>query len=150
MIYRFVACHLLGSFALLLLLATALSNQMAGLGPRRRAAAPFWPALISALLRWPAVAVLMAGLGAASLACLWPGIVEFVPTGTIHMHWSRLIVGAFTVFCAAQTAVFAVLMKVISIWQRDRGNGRLEGDAFSECAPAFRSAESQGRQSMAA
>ena len=31
MIYRFVACHVLGSFALLLLLATALSNQMATL-----------------------------------------------------------------------------------------------------------------------
>jgi hypothetical protein len=41
----------------------------------------------------------------------------------VHMHWSRLIAGAFTVFSAAQTAVFALLMKVISIWQRERGNG---------------------------
>jgi glycosyltransferase involved in cell wall biosynthesis len=124
MIYRFVVCHFLGSFALLLLLATALSNEMASFGPRRREATPFWPALVSALLRWPAVAVLMGTLSATSLVLLWPGFVEFVGTGKVHMHWSRLIAGAFTVFSAAQTAVFALLMKVISIWQRERENGR--------------------------
>ncbi len=124
MIYRFVVCHFLGSFALLLLLATALTNEMASFGPRRREATPFWPALVSALLRWPSVAVLMGTLSAASLVLLCPGFVEFVGTGKVHMHWSRLIAGAFTVFSAAQTAVFALLMKVISIWQRERGNSR--------------------------
>jgi glycosyltransferase involved in cell wall biosynthesis len=122
MIYRFVVCHLLGSFALLLVLATALSNQMASFGPRRREATPFWPALISVMLRWPALGVLMGLLSAASVVFLWPGIVEYVGTGHVNMHWSRLIVGAFTVFSAAQTAVFAVLMKVIAIWQREREN----------------------------
>jgi glycosyltransferase involved in cell wall biosynthesis len=124
MIYRFVVCHVLGSFALLLLLATALSNEMASFGPRRREATPFWPALISVLLRWPAVGVLIGVLCTASVLFLWPGIVEFVSTRTVQMHWSRLIVGAFTVFSAAQTAVFALLMKVISIWQRERESGR--------------------------
>ena len=74
MIYRFVVCHFLGSFALLLLLATALTNEMASFGPRRREATPFWPALVSALLRWPSVAVLMGTLSAASLLLLWPGL----------------------------------------------------------------------------
>jgi hypothetical protein len=124
MIYRFVVCHVLGSFALLLLLATALSNEMATFGPRRREATPFWPAFVSVLLRWPTVGILMGTLSAASLVLLWPGIVEFVGTGKVHMHWSRLIAGAFTVFSAAQTAVFALLMKVISIWQRERDTGR--------------------------
>jgi len=123
MIYRFVACHLLGSFGLLLLLATALSNQMASFGPRRREASPFWPALISALLRWPAVAVLMGALFLATICLLWPGIVEYLSTRTVHMHWSRLIAGTFTLFSMLQTAVFAVLMKVISIWQRERSSG---------------------------
>jgi glycosyltransferase involved in cell wall biosynthesis len=149
MIYRFVVCHVLGSFALLLLLATALSNQMASFGPRRREAAPFWPALISAMLGWPAVVALMATLCAASLLFLWPGIVEFVSTGKVHMHWSRLIVGAFTVFSAAQTAVFALLMKVISIWQRERENGR---SADYESSPASLRSLCPGddRQSIAA
>jgi glycosyltransferase involved in cell wall biosynthesis len=141
MIYRFVVCHVLGSFALLLLLATALSNQMASFGPRRREATPFWPALISVLLRWPAVAVLMGTLCTASLLLLWPGLVEFVGTGKVHMHWSRLIVGAFTVFSAAQTAVFALMMKVISIWQRERDNSRhidFESSSFSTIRPVVR------------
>ena len=120
MIYRFVACHVLGSFALLLLLATALSNQMVRYGPRRREAIPFWPALISELLNWPAVAVLMTSLFVATVILLWQGIVEYVSKQTVHMHWSRLIAGTFTLFSLLQTAVFAVLMKVISIWQHGR------------------------------
>jgi hypothetical protein len=121
MIYRFVVCQLLGSFSLMLLLATALSNQMSTFGPRRREATPFWPALISELLRWPAAAVLLGTLLATTLLLLWPGMVEFLSTGKVHMHWSRLIAGAFTLFSMLQTAVFAVLIKVVSIWQRERG-----------------------------
>jgi glycosyltransferase involved in cell wall biosynthesis len=149
MIYRFVVCHVLGSFALLLLLATALSNQMANFGPRRRAATPFWPALISMLLRWPAVATLMGGLCTASLLFLWPGLVEFLSTGKVHMHWSRLIAGAFAVFSTAQTAVFALLMKVISIWQRERENG-LRSDFETTSSITQRAEISSEFQSIAA
>jgi hypothetical protein len=101
------------------------------------------------MLRWPAIAVLIGGLCTASLLLLWPGLVEFVATGKVHMHWSRLIVGAFTVFSAAQTAVFALLMKVISIWQRERENGRQ-----MDCEPSSllisRSVADDSRPSIAA
>jgi glycosyltransferase involved in cell wall biosynthesis len=147
MIYRFVVCQLLGSFALLLLLATALSNEMASFGPRRREATPFWPAFIAVMLRWPAVGVLIGMLCGTSLLFLWPGLVEFVATGKVHMHWSRLIAGAFTVFSAAQTAVFALLMKVISIWQRERENGR-QADSDSTGLP--HQSVATGRRSIAA
>ena len=45
MIYRFMACFLLGAFGLTLLLATALTNQMAYLGTRRAEADRFWSSL---------------------------------------------------------------------------------------------------------
>ena len=41
MIYRFVVCYLLGSFGLMLLLATALMYQMAAFGPRADRRTPF-------------------------------------------------------------------------------------------------------------
>ena len=50
-IYRFMACFLLGSLSLLLLLATALTNQMAYLGSRRPQAEAFWSSLCTGLLR---------------------------------------------------------------------------------------------------
>jgi hypothetical protein len=122
---------------------------MASFGPRRREATPFWPALISELLRWPAIGVLIGGLFTASLLLLWPGIMEFVTTGKVHMHWSRLIVGAFTVFSAAQTAVFALLMKVISIWQRERENGG-QTDGDSSTLSIHSASAGNDRQSIAA
>ena len=65
----------------------------------------------------------MAVLFLTTLFLLWPGIVEYASTQTVHMHWSRLIAGTFTLFSLLQTAVFAVLMKVISIWQHERSIG---------------------------
>src|ERR1700685_2146014 len=151
MIYRLFACQLLGAFGFLLLLATALANQMAAFGPRRREASPFWPTLISALLRLKAAGVLMGALVVATLFFLWPAIVEYLSTRTVHMHWSRLIAGTFTLFAMLQTAVFAVLMKVITIWQRERSFGAatdpiLQDASHAASQPAL--ADSAARQTV--
>ncbi len=121
MIYRFVACFLLGSFALSLLLATALTNQMAFLGSRRAQADSFWSSLCSGILRRGVlVGVLVASLLGAATLLLWPGMVELFTTGKVTLHWSRLLVGAFALFSAAHVLVFAVLFKVVSIWKEQR------------------------------
>lgn len=120
MIYRFVVCHLLGSFGLLLLLAAALANRMAYFSPRRPEASRFRSSTIAAMLRSRALAVIVAVLLVSALLFLWPGIVQYATTGTISLHWSRLLAGAFSLFSLLQTAVFAVLMKVVEIWQVQR------------------------------
>ena len=48
---------------------------------------------------------------------LWPGIIEYVATGHVTLHWSRLLAGAFSLFSGLQTAVFALLLKVLSVWR---------------------------------
>jgi hypothetical protein len=120
MIYRFVVCHLLGSFGLMLLLASALVNRMAQFGPRRSAATAFWPSIITALLRGRFLGAILTGLLALSAFFLWPGIVEYTTTARITLHWSRLLAGAFTFLSAMQTAVFALLIEVVSLWMRQR------------------------------
>ena len=120
MIYRFVACFLLGSFGLLLLLATALTNQMAHLSSRRLEANMFWPSLTADLLRKSNLGILIAALLVASLFFLWPGIIELTTTGKVFMHWSRLLAGAFALFGIAHLAVFAVMLKVVEIWRDQR------------------------------
>jgi glycosyltransferase involved in cell wall biosynthesis len=120
MIYRFVVCYLLGSFGLTLLLATALCYQMAGFGPRRRTANGFWPFLVASLLRGAGLTLLQLSLLAAAVAFLWPGIVEYATTSHVTLHWSRLLAGAFSLFSALQTAVFALLLKVVSVWRNQR------------------------------
>jgi glycosyltransferase involved in cell wall biosynthesis len=117
MIYRFVVCYLLGSFGLMLLLATALTYQMAVFGPRRRSARAFWPFIVASVMRgWLLLGILVSFLVLSGLF-LWPAIVEYGATGHVTLHWSRLMGGAFSLFCSSEIAVFALLLKVVSIWQ---------------------------------
>jgi glycosyltransferase involved in cell wall biosynthesis len=131
-IYRFVVCYLLGSFALLLLLATALTYQMAGFGPRRGTANTFWPFVIAAVLRGPLLIAIIGLFVFLSVVFLWPGILEYTTSGHVSIHWSRLLAGAFSLLCAMQTAVFALLLKVLSVWktQRDNPEGHLGLNEF--------------------
>jgi glycosyltransferase involved in cell wall biosynthesis len=116
MIYRFVACFLLGSVGFLLLCAAVLSSRMATLGPRRRDGDSFWMALAASLFGDRALAAFVAALIAGSLAMLWPGIVEFLTTAKISLHWSRLLVGIFGLFMAVQMLVTWVLIQVVNLW----------------------------------
>ncbi|MCC6509521.1 MAG: glycosyltransferase family 2 protein [Pirellulaceae bacterium] len=120
MIYRFVVCYLLGSFGLMLLLATALTYQMAGFGPRRGSANAFWPFAIASIMRSSTLALLLSCLLILSAVFLWPGISQYVSTGHVTLHWSRLLAGAFSLTCFLQTGVFALLIKVVSVWKEQQ------------------------------
>ncbi len=125
MIYRFVVCQLLGSFAWLLLLTVALANQLASFGPRRKSADAFWPSLIARLLRGKTLGVLLLLLTGVSAWFLWPGIVEYATTGHVSLHWSRLLAGAFSLFSTLQTAVFALLLSVVALWLRQGSDSEM-------------------------
>jgi len=117
MIYRFVACSFLGSVALMLLLATGLTHQAANLGLRRPdTAPPFWSALIAKLLRGKGLAAVMVFLLTITLFSLWPGIVTYLGTDHVTLHWSRLLIGAFSLLSLVQTVIMALMIKVVSIW----------------------------------
>ena len=126
MIYRFLACFLLGSFGLLLLQATALVNLVARLGPRRAEATRFVPALLTSLLTARTQALMIFGLLCLAVLFFWPGIREFVTTSQTGLHWSRLLAGAFVLLAAGQTAIFALLTAVISLWMRQRSEVQRE------------------------
>ena len=116
MIYRFVACSLLGSAGFLLLCAAVLSNRMAALGPKRRDGDSFWVATLSKLFD-PTPMLTCVGLAVlASIVLLWPGIVQFLWTGHITLHWSRIIVGAFGLLLAFEGLVTLVMLQVVSLW----------------------------------
>jgi glycosyltransferase involved in cell wall biosynthesis len=121
MIYRFVACILVASVGLLLLLATALTNQMAHLGSRRAESVSFWSSISAELLnRRAMVALLIASLLGCALLFLWPGIVEFVETGRVSLHWSRLLAGAFALLSVVHVVLFSVLFEVVTVWRGQR------------------------------
>lgn len=140
MIYRFVVCSFLGSCGLLLMHAAALANRMSDLGPRRQQAIPFLPHLLATILQGGTILAIALGLVLCGLFLLWPGIVEFFRTGHVTLHWSRLLSGAFALFSAVQTIVFAILIKTVSIWVEhrqllDRATGEAQARTIAQAAP---------------
>ncbi|HAH43849.1 glycosyltransferase family 2 protein [Gimesia sp.] len=116
MIYRFVVCQFAGSFGITLLLASALSNRMARMSSRREDSVGFWSSVVASLFTGTPLVVITGLLTLLGVGFLWPGIVEFILSGKITLHWSRLIAGAFTLFTVLQISIFFVLMKVVEIW----------------------------------
>jgi glycosyltransferase involved in cell wall biosynthesis len=116
MIYRFMAGFLLGSSGFLLLCAIALSHEMATLGPTRHSTDSFWSTAISQLFQGWGILTFVALCALIALTLLWPGLVEYLTSGTCHLHWSRLVVGAFCLLAAFQASVTAVLVQLVKLW----------------------------------
>jgi hypothetical protein len=94
---------------------------MAGFGPRRGSANAFWPFVVASVMRGRVLAGILVCLLVLSGVFLWPGIRQYAATGHVDLHWSRLLAGAFSLSCALETAVFALLLKVLAVW-RSRGS----------------------------
>ncbi len=115
MIYRFVVAFLAGTIGFLSLSAAAIATRMTDLRDRSPERT-FWEAGIARLFqsRFSAAGAIALSLGAVAL--LWPGIVEYLSTGQLTMHWSRVIVAAFALLLAFQTLMTRLLLRIIHIW----------------------------------
>jgi hypothetical protein len=71
---------------------------------------------VSSLFRGTALSVFVGALIVGSLVLLWPGIFEFATTARITLHWSRLLVGTFGLFMAAQAMVTWVMVQIVNLW----------------------------------
>ena len=115
MIYRFIVAFLFGSIGFLCLSAAAIATRMTDLrlrSPDRT----FWEAGIARLFESTLLAAGAIALGVSAVALLWPGVVEYLSTGQLTMHWSRVIVAAFALLLAVQGLITRVLLRTINIW----------------------------------
>jgi glycosyltransferase involved in cell wall biosynthesis len=135
MIYRFVACYVLVSFALLILLATALVNRMATLTSRRAESVAFWPSLVAELFSGWLLCVTEVFLLGLTFFFLFPGILEYISTRHVSMHWSRLLAGAFSLSSAFQVGIFSLLLTVTSVWKAQSDYDKSVTTASSENPP---------------
>lgn len=115
MIYRFVAAFLLGSGGALALSAAAVVNRMSEL-VLDRGRPGFWMSLLTSSLRGARVSVLVTVLVGTSLLLVWPGLVEYVRTGHVTLHWSRVMVAAFGLLIGFQAVLTAVLLRITTLW----------------------------------
>jgi Glycosyltransferases involved in cell wall biogenesis len=117
MIYRFLACFLLCSVGVLLLSGSALANQMATLGQYRRQQEGFWAGISGRIFKGKFLAILTISVVTISTLLVWQGIVQYLTTGHVEIHWSRVVVAAFGILLASQLLVTGVLLRVLAIWK---------------------------------
>lgn len=115
MIYRFVVAFLLGSAGILALSGAAVVSRMSELVLKRGKRA-FWMSLLLRSFQGGRAILLVALLFGGATALVWPGLVEYVSTGHVTLHWSRVIVAAFALLVALQVVLTGVLLRITTLW----------------------------------
>lgn len=120
MIYRLLACSLLGTAGVCLLSAGVLADQIHALvAPRRRT---FTSALLDRLFSlrgW------MAGLVPAVPLLVWlvgPGLWTRLTAGVVTIHWSRVVLAGLLIFALGEMLLTVLLANIIR-FHAARGTG---------------------------
>ena len=64
-------------------------------------------------------------LVALAVAVVWPGLVEYVSTGNVEMHWSRAMLASLLVVFATMVGITALLSNLIALIQAQSVVGQL-------------------------
>ena len=115
MIYRVMLASLLGSLTAIVVCSAVVSERTAALVHRRAIAHRGVTGLVERLLsrgvrRW-SIALLLA----AAFASAWPGMVQYVTTGQVDMHWSRAMLSSLLVVVAAVLGVTSFLIRMLEL-----------------------------------
>lgn len=115
MIYRFVVAFLLGAAGAFALFATAIVSRVSMFVLPRAQRTFLSSLLLGCLTGWRVVGGVTL-LSLASLALVAPGLVEYARTSHVTMHWSRVMVAAFGLLVAFQSALAAMLLRTTTLW----------------------------------
>ena len=109
MIYRVMLASLLGTLSALVVCSALVAEKLAALIHRRAIASKGITGQLGRLLsrggrRWSIAALVL-----AAFVSSWPGMVQYVTTGQVAMHWSRAMLSSLLV-------VVAVMLGITSFW----------------------------------
>jgi hypothetical protein len=99
---------------------------MATLGRYRRQQEGFWAGISGRIFSGKFLAVLTLSVAAISAVLVWQGIVQYLTTGHVEIHWSRVVVAAFGILLTSQALVTGVLLRVLEIWKA-QGEAPVDG-----------------------
>lgn len=136
MIYRFIACSLLGSAGFILLAAGTLAHRFVMVSGGRRSAPRFWPSVFELLFGGWTFVAFVTSVVAVSVLLVASGIIEYLTTGHVTLHWSRVMVAAFGFLVAFIASVTATLLQVFAVRTRSE-------DVLTPIAPSPQSARTE-------
>jgi len=115
MIYRVMLASLLGTLSAIVVCSAAVSERMAALVHRRAVASRGVTGWLERLLSRGARRGLIAALVAGAVVTSWPGIVQYLSTGQVEMHWSRAMLSSLLVVVAVVLGVTSFLIHMLEL-----------------------------------
>jgi hypothetical protein len=124
MIYRVMLASLLGTLSAVVVCSALVSERVAALFHRRPIASRGVTGQLARLLsrgtrRWAIV-----GLLAAALVSSWPGMVQYLSTGQVDMHWSRAMLSSLLVVIAVMLVITSFLLHMLELVAAQRDDLR--------------------------
>jgi len=115
MIYRVMLASLLGTLSAIVVCSAIVSERVAALVHRRPLAARGVTGRLGRLLSRGARRWSIAVLGVAAFASSWPGLVQYVSTGQVDMHWSRAMLSSLLVVVAVMLVITSFLIHMLEL-----------------------------------
>jgi glycosyltransferase involved in cell wall biosynthesis len=120
MVYRLLLAGFLVTSCFLMVSAGILADQILSLVYRRRRES-FLNRLLEHALSRRHLLIVAALAAAGAIALVWPGLLEYVRTGHVTIHWSRPLAALFLLQSAALAVTYAVLQKIVGLWKDQIG-----------------------------
>lgn len=120
MIYRVMAALLLGMGTALFASAAVVADQIASIAHGRPATQTGVTGFVSRIFGRRVAIATAAALFAAAVAVSWPGVVEYVSTAHVHMHWSRVMLSSLLTVLALAIATTLFLTETIDLIRAQR------------------------------
>jgi glycosyltransferase involved in cell wall biosynthesis len=115
MIYRLLLCGFLFSTAFTLICSGVLADRVLSLVYRRRQTS-FLNALFDRIFHGARLVAIALTAVALAVALVWGGLIEYVTTGHVTIHWSRPLVAVSLLQIAVLAIVYRALEKVVDLW----------------------------------
>jgi len=115
MIYRLLLTGFLFNAAFSLLCAGVLAERVLALVYHRRQTS-FMAALFDRALDRTRLLYLAGLCLIVAVVLVWPGLIEYVSTGHVTLHWSRPLVAVSLLQIALFACVYGVRQKIVDLW----------------------------------
>ena len=118
--YRIIAALLFGTATAILASASVVAEQIASIAHGRPASRVGVSGLLARVFSRRSALVTSALLLAVAVAVCWPGIVEYVTTLHVNMHWSRVMLSALLSLVALTLVTTLFLSETIDLIRAQR------------------------------
>jgi hypothetical protein len=115
MIYRLLLASMLATAVALLVCGAVIAERIVALSGRRDVASSGVTGAIARLFSRRGRLIAGGLMTAAAVVVAWPGIVQYLRTGTVDIHWSRAVLAALLLVLTMVLGITSFLLNMMAL-----------------------------------